>query len=44
FERDRERDAQLMIHGLRVLRLTSRRIARAPDAVGATLSSLVIPG
>jgi hypothetical protein len=44
FERDRERDAQLMIHGLRVLRLTSRRIARAPDAVGATLSSLVIRG
>jgi predicted transcriptional regulator of viral defense system len=41
FERDRERDAQLMLHGLRVLRLTSRRIARAPDAVGATLSSLV---
>lgn len=41
FERDRERDARLMLHGLRVLRLTSRRIARAPDAVGETLTRLV---
>jgi very-short-patch-repair endonuclease/predicted transcriptional regulator of viral defense system len=44
FERDRERDALLLLHGLRVLRLTSRRIAREPDAVGATLRALVVTG
>ena len=42
FERDRERDAHLMLRGVRVLRLTSRRIAREPDAIAATLSALVI--
>jgi hypothetical protein len=41
FERDRERDAHLMLHGLRVLRLTSRRIVTEPDAVGDTLERLV---
>jgi hypothetical protein len=30
-----------MLHGLRVLRLTSRRIVTAPDAVGDTLERLV---
>jgi very-short-patch-repair endonuclease len=40
FERDRERDAQLMLHGIRVLRLTSRRIAAEPDGVAATLTAL----
>ena len=41
FERDRARDAHLMLHGLRVLRLTSRRIAGQPEAIGATLLRLV---
>jgi very-short-patch-repair endonuclease len=41
FERDRERDAHLMLHGIRVLRLTSRRIATEPGEVAATIRSLV---
>jgi Protein of unknown function (DUF559) len=43
FERDRARDAQLMLAGLRVLRLTHRRIVREPAAVRATLLALVGP-
>jgi hypothetical protein len=31
FERDRERDAHLLLNGIRTLRLTSRRIATNPD-------------
>jgi very-short-patch-repair endonuclease len=42
FERDRERDAALMLRGVRVLRVTSRRIAGEPDAVGATLAALLL--
>jgi hypothetical protein len=44
FERDRERDAILLRHGLRVLRLTHARIAREPDAVGADLLALASAG
>jgi very-short-patch-repair endonuclease len=44
FERDRERDAILLRHGLRVLRLTHARIVREPDAVGADLLALTSPG
>ena len=44
FERDRERDAILLRHGLRVLRLTHARIEREPGAVGADLLALTSPG
>ncbi len=37
FEHDRERQAHLMAHGWRVLRLTSRMIERDPDAVIVTI-------
>jgi very-short-patch-repair endonuclease len=40
FERDRERDAILLRHGLRVLRLTYARIVGEPDSVGADLLAL----
>jgi very-short-patch-repair endonuclease len=40
FERDRERDARLLLHGVRVLRLTHRRIVNAPEEVGGTLLAL----
>jgi very-short-patch-repair endonuclease len=40
FERDRERDARLLVHGVRVLRLTHRRISHAPAEVGGTLLAL----
>jgi very-short-patch-repair endonuclease len=44
FERDRARDAILLRHGLRVLRLTYARIARDADAVGADLLALTRAG
>jgi REase_MTES_1575 len=41
FERDRERDAQLTAAGWRVVRVTHRRIARAPREVGELLERLL---
>lgn len=42
FERDRERDAILMLAGYRVIRFTDRRIAAHPDEVAATLAELLL--
>jgi very-short-patch-repair endonuclease len=39
FERDRVRDADLQTCGYRVLRITWRRLAEAPDAVTATVAT-----
>jgi very-short-patch-repair endonuclease len=39
FERDRRRDADLTAHGIRVMRVTWRRIERQPEAVVATLAA-----
>jgi hypothetical protein len=41
FERDRERDALLLLHGYRVVRLTERRLVTDPDGVSALLGALV---
>ena len=41
FERDRERDARLQLAGYRVLRVTSRRLDREPDAIAAAVRSLL---
>lgn len=41
FERDRERDARLLVAGLRVLRVTRGRLVLEPDEVGATLLALL---
>jgi very-short-patch-repair endonuclease len=41
FERDRIRDADLQLAGYRVLRITSRRLEREPEAVARTLRSLL---
>jgi hypothetical protein len=41
FERDRERDAILLLHGYRVIRFTERRIVATPDEIGATLRRLL---
>src|SRR4029079_4790813 len=41
FERDRERDARLTAAGWRVVRVTHRRIARAPREVGELLERLL---
>ena len=40
FERDRRRDADMVAAGVRVVRLTGRRIRREPDGVVALLSRL----
>ena len=44
FERDRARDARLAVAGYRVLRFTWRQIVAEPEAVGATLRALIVPG
>ena len=41
FERDRRRDAELVEAGWRVVRITRRRLAAEPEAVGAQLSRLL---
>lgn len=41
FERDRERDAALMLAGFRVLRVTYRRLEREPNAVAEAIRSLL---
>jgi very-short-patch-repair endonuclease len=38
FERDRRRDAHLIAHGYRVIRVTWRQLTREPDAVVALLA------
>lgn len=43
FERDRERDAHLLVHGLRVVRLTHRRIVREPARGRADAGTLAAP-
>lgn len=43
FENDRKRDAQLVEAGWRVVRVTRRRLAGEPDAVGAQLKRLLNP-
>ena len=44
FERDRARDATLAVAGYRVVRFTWRQIVDEPEAVGATLRALLLPG
>ena len=39
FERDRERDADLQAHGLRVIRVTWRRLVERPESVAALLGA-----
>ena len=41
FERDRIRDAELMAAGWRVIRITTRRLEREPDAVAKQLARLL---
>ena len=41
FERDRERDARLMMLGYRVVRFTHRRLVREPAAVAALVRALL---
>jgi hypothetical protein len=41
FERDRERDAWLLLHGLRVVRLTERRLTSDPRGVADLLAALL---
>jgi hypothetical protein len=41
FESDRERDAALQLAGYRVIRVTSRRLSREPEAVERTIRSLL---
>lgn len=41
FERDRARDAALLVAGHRVVRITERRIADEPEVVAAMLSALM---
>ena len=41
FERDRARDADLQLAGFRVLRVTSRRLSREPQAVASAIGSLI---
>jgi very-short-patch-repair endonuclease len=41
FERDRERDARLTAAGWRVVRVTHRRLAREPGAVGELIGRLL---
>jgi len=41
FERDRARDADLQLAGFRVLRVTSQRLSREPEAVASAIGSLI---
>lgn len=43
FERDRLRDAELVVEGIRVIRLTHRRVVHDEVAVAALLSRLLAP-
>jgi len=42
FERDRRKDAQLLLAGYRVLRITWRQLAREPETVIATLAATLV--
>lgn len=42
FERDRERDAILLLHGYRVVRFTERRLTRDPHGVADLLRALLV--
>ena len=44
FERDRRRDAQLMLSGYGVVRFTWRQVTEAPTAIGATVQRLLRGG
>ena len=44
FEQERARDARLAVAGYRVVRFTWRQIVDEPEAVGATLRALLLPG
>jgi very-short-patch-repair endonuclease len=44
FEEDRARDADLMLAGYRVLRITWRRLRDEPEAVAETLRALLAHG
>ena len=41
FEQDRERDAHLLAHGLRTLRITWQRLTRTPNKEATRLSALL---
>jgi hypothetical protein len=41
FERDRERDRILQVHGWRIIRITWRQLHDTPDAVAADLARLL---
>jgi very-short-patch-repair endonuclease len=40
FERDRERDAHLLLHGIRTLRITRRRLIDEPEAIARLVLAL----
>lgn len=42
FERDRARDAALLVAGYRVLRVTAHRLAAEPGAVATQIRSLLL--
>jgi very-short-patch-repair endonuclease len=42
FERDRRKDAQLLVAGYRVLRITWRQLTREPESVIATLAATLV--
>jgi AbiEi antitoxin C-terminal domain/Protein of unknown function (DUF559) len=44
FERDRERDAHLLLHGVRTLRITRRRLATEPEATARLVLALSASG
>ena len=44
FERDRRRDAALLVAGYRVVRFTWAQVTREPRAVGGTLRELLAAG
>jgi len=44
FEEDRARDAEMLVHGFHVMRLTSRRLDREPEAIAKQIRSLLAPG
>jgi very-short-patch-repair endonuclease len=42
FERDRERDAMLLVAGYRVVRFTERRLVADAEGTGRTLAELLV--
>ena len=44
FERDRRKEADLMLAGYRVLRITWRRLTREPDQVIALIAAALAAG